>query len=235
MIRIAICEDDLKEQTNLKKRLETVHIFEDAEYFFFNDGDDLIQAYKNGMQYDFVFLDVDMKNVGGIEMGKYINKADDRTIIIFVTSFPQYAIDAFDCNAFHYLLKTCDAEKFKTVILKAFELYKKYHEIYPISTKNGIVKLSVSHIYFIECFQKHLYFYTSDGTYTTKSTLSETIAALKSYGFYQVHQGYIVNFEKIVQIIGNDILLDNGMKVIISVRKHTEVIQAYSEYISRII
>lgn len=235
MIRIAICEDNPQEQINLKRRLETLQIFDEAKYFFFNDGDDLIQSYKNGMQYDFVFLDVDMKNIGGIETGKYINKSDDRTIIIFVTSFPQYAIDAFDCNAFHYLLKSCNDEKFSTVILKAFELYKKYHEIYPIITKNGIVKLRVSHIYYIECFQKHLYFHTKDKTYITKSTLTETISALKSYGFYQVHQGYIVNFEKVVQIVGNDILLDNGMKVIISVRKHTEVIQAYSEYIARII
>ena len=233
MISIAICEDIPAEQVVLKKRLEGIDFLNKADYSFFCDGEDLINAYNNGKRYDFVFLDVDMKNIGGIETGKFINKTDDRAIIIFVTSFPQYAIDAFDCNAFHYLLKSSDDKKLQAVMLKAHELYKKYHQIYPINTKNGVAKLTVSHIYYIECFQKHLYFHTSDGTFITKSTLSEAISVLKSFDFYQVHQGYIVNLEKIVQIIGNDILLDNGMKVMISTRKHTEVIQAYSEYISR--
>ena len=71
------------------------------------------------------------------------------------------------------------------------------------------------------------------GCYVTKRTLSEVYEVLLPHGFYQVHQGYVVNFSKVKMIDGNDIHLNNGQKVMISVRKHTEVIKAYAEYIRR--
>lgn len=235
MMKIAICDDNVTEQNILKSRLDATGELKGAEYRFFTDGNELIDEYKKGERYDLVFLDVEMEKVDGIDTGNYISSTDPGAIIIFVTSFPQYAIEAFDCNAFHYLLKSSDESRFNSVIRRALKLYKKNHRFYTLNTKEGVVKLPISDIYYVECFRKHLYFYTANATYVTKSTLSEAVASLQPFDFCQVHQGYVVNFEKVVQIIGNDMILDNGMKVSISVRKHTDVIQAYSQYIERTI
>ncbi len=235
MIKIAICDDIVSEQERLKSLLLETELFDSANFCFFKNGRDLVDSYDKGERYDLIFLDIDMPEISGIEAGKYINSIDADAILIFVTNCPQYAIEAFDCNAFHYLLKDSDFEKFYTVITKAFERYKNLHKSILLSTKEGQFKLSINDIYYVECCQKYLYFYTQDKRHITKGTLSQAYDMLAPFGFYQVHQGYIVNFEKIISITGTDITLQNDMKVVMSIRKKKEVLKAYSNYIARII
>lgn len=233
MVRIAICDDVASEQEKLESLILRTELFESPTFCFFNSGSDLISSYDSGERYDIVFLDVEMPEVNGIETGKYISRFDSDAILIFVTNCPEYAIDAFDCNAFHYLLKNGEYEKFCSVISKAHERYKNLHKSILLSSKEGQISLNAGDVYYVECCRKHLYFYTVDKKYTTKGTLAQAYDMLSPFGFYQVHQGYIVNFEKVASITGNDIVLQNGKKVLISVRKKSEVLKAYSNYIAR--
>lgn len=235
MIRIAICEDMKREQQVLQNLIKKTRLFLKPSFEFFDNGQELIDKYRSGERYEFVFLDVDMPLLNGLEAGKQINALDAKAIIVFVTNYPQYAIEAYDCSAFNYLLKDSDFERFYFVISKAIDKYKMFHQTYKITTKNGIVTLNVSDIYFVECCQKHLYFHSKRTVYETKKTLSEVYQFLGPLGFYQIHQGYIVNFDKVKMIDGYNVVLDNDEKVMISVRKKTEVLRAYSEYVRRMI
>lgn len=234
MIRIAICEDVKREQIVLQNSIKKTKLFSKPCFELFDNGQSLIDKYNDGERYDFVFLDVDMPLLNGIDAGKLINSIDSRAIIVFVTNYPQYAIEAYDCSAFNYLLKNSDFDRFYSVIAKAVEKYKTFHQTYKITTKGGIVTLNVSDIYFVECCQKHLYFHMENIVYETKKTLSEVYEKLFPFGFYQIHQGYIVNFDKVMTINGYDVILENKEKVMISVRKKTEVIRAYSSYVRRV-
>ena len=231
MIRIAICEDVKREQIFLQSLIKKTRLFSKPSFEFFDNGQELIDKYRAGERYDFVFLDVDMPLLNGIDAGKLINSIDSRAIIVFVTNYPQYAIEAYDCSAFNYLLKDSDFDRFYSVISKALNKYRTFHQTYKITTKNGIITLNVSDIYFVECCQKHLYFHLQKTVYETKKTLSEVYESLFPFGFYQIHQGYIVNFDKVKMVDGYDVVLENDEKVMISVRKKTEVMRAYSKYI----
>ena len=112
MIKICICDDDSAYRQKLYALLEGTALLGNAEYSFYDNGAKLISDYESGARFDLVFLDVDMPECSGIETGKHISSSDPKAIIIFVTSYPQYAIDAFECSAFHYLLKDCDPERF---------------------------------------------------------------------------------------------------------------------------
>ena len=174
-----------------------------------------------------------MPKTNGLQAGNAIYQRNPKVIIIFVTNYAQYAIDAYDCRAFHYLLKTDSFEKYYDVFYKALQLYNMQHRSYAIQTKGKIVLLKISDIFYIECCKKHILFHTSNFIYDTKGTLSETIHNLSGLGFYQVHQGYIVNFSKVKELCKNDFVLQDGRKVMISVRKRSDVIRAYSEYLER--
>ena len=234
MVKIAICDNIISEQERIRSLLVRTELFDFAYFYIFKSGYDLINSYNNGERYDLIFLDVDMPALNGIEVGKRISLIDTNAILIFVSNYPQYAVDAFDCNAFYYLLKNFSYEKFYSVISKAFEKYKILHKSILLSTKEGQISLNIGDIYYIECCQKHLYFYTENRKYITRGTLSRTYNKLAPFGFYKVHQGYIVNFEKIISIIGTDIFLQNNMRVFISVRKKKEVLKAYSDHIDKL-
>ena len=228
---IAICEDNEIERQNLFEALDKTKLFSMRKVDCYENGQLLVDKYTSGFRYDFVFLDVDMPGINGIEAGKMINSIDPDAIIIFVTSHPQYAIDAFDCNAFHYLLKTCSKDKFESVISKAVAKYKTNHQVYVVTTKTGKYRLKISEIYYVECCRKHIYFHMKDQYYVTNQTLGEVYNALAPFGFCQIHQGYLVNLAKVIAINKNDLLLDNQQRVMISVRKHTKVVKAYSDYL----
>ena len=116
MIRIAICDDDKAYCEKLKQRICETNLFVNPQFHCFDNGVDLLKEYQKGTRYDFVFLDIDMPQVTGIELGKKINVKD------------QYAIEAFDCHAFNYLLKDADDNRFDFVLLKAIKSYQKAHK-----------------------------------------------------------------------------------------------------------
>ena len=235
MIRIAICDDEKQGQKGLREMILTSGIFEDAEYYFFESGQSLIDSYKDGNRFGFVFLDVDMPGVGGIETGIYINETDPKAIIIFNSAYPQFAIDAFECNAFHYIIKGCDGEHFCKILKRAYEKYRRTNEHFVFKYKDGVVNISLSDIYYIEYMKKHVIIHTEKENYEIRETMSNICDKLFGLGFYLCHQSFLVNFEKISRIMKNDILLSNGDVIMMSVRKRTEIISAYSKYVENFV
>ena len=64
-------------------------------------------------------------------------------------------------------------------------------------------------------------------------TLEKAYEELKSFDFCKVHQGYIVNMEKVVMFGKEDVCLDNGEKVSVSLRKRSDAVKAYAKYLER--
>ena len=60
---------------------------------------------------DVVFLDVQMPGLNGFEVARQAIARDMRADIVFVTAFDQYAIEAFKVNAVDYLLKPVDPQR----------------------------------------------------------------------------------------------------------------------------
>ena len=112
--------------------------------------------------------------------------------------------------------------------------YKKCRIIIAIvKVKNKTIKLLYSEICYIECCRKHIIYHTEDRDVDTVGTLRETYSAVKDHDFLQVHQGYIVNMEKIFDFDDSEIILDDGRRVMMSVRKKKEVFLAYAKYLRK--
>ena len=67
-------------------------------------------------QPDLVFLDIEMPNYAGYEIGSFFEKIDFD--IIFVTAYDGYAIKAFEMSALDYLLKPIDIGRLKSAVGK---------------------------------------------------------------------------------------------------------------------
>lgn len=69
-------------------------------------------------QPDVLFLDVQMPGLTGIDVASELAE-EERPVIVFVTAYDQYAIEAFDVHAVDYLLKPFDDERFETALDRA--------------------------------------------------------------------------------------------------------------------
>ena len=230
-MNIAICDDSVKDRNFIKEFCEKSNIVENVTCSHFSSGKDFLKAINNGQIFDILFLDVDMPGINGIETGKGLRQIDQNTIIIFITSYPEFALDAFECEAFHYLVKPCSPNKLMEVLKRAANrlgVMQKYHIV---KIRNQTIRLPLADIYYVEYYRKHVIYHMKDEEIITIDKLSNVYKALSKFGFYQIHQGYLVNFDKVKNFKKYAVILDDDRSVMISVRKWSEVLVAYSKYV----
>lgn len=69
-------------------------------------------------QYDIIFLDVNLMDENGIELGAKIQKMKEPPAIIFATAHDQYAVQAFELNATDYILKPFGQKRIEQAVNK---------------------------------------------------------------------------------------------------------------------
>ncbi len=230
MINIAICDDSRTDALDLQSICESCDLGDNVSIAVYESSEALISVFDTQTP-DIVFLDVEMPDGNGISIGKQIRESSKKVLIIFFTNYPQYAIEAYDCEAFHYLLKPCKPEKVQEVLLRAVRKLGHMHTYHTVKIQNKILRLLISDVYYVEYCRKHVIYHTENEQYETTGKLFETYGELKEYGFYQVHQGYIVNLAHVRDFQGFTAILDNGAEVPISVRKKSDVLLAYAKYV----
>ena len=230
MLRIAICDDSRADIATLIGCLDSCHFTIPIQISEFTSGESLVAAHKES-PFQIVLLDVDMPSLDGISVGKLLRKSDEKVLIIFTTSYPQYAIEAYDCEAFHYLLKPISSKTLKTVMNRAIHKCCITKQHIKIKIQNKIIQLPISEIIYIEYCKKHILYHTENRVIEAVGRFCDVLDELQEFGFYQVHQGYIVNFAKVQDFSGYSVILTGGKSVMISVRKKNEVLLAYANYV----
>ncbi|MCR4643984.1 MAG: response regulator [Oscillospiraceae bacterium] len=67
-------------------------------------------------RYDIVFLDIDMPGANGISLAREILKLYQRTNIIYITGYEQYALESYETNASAFLLKPISKKKLQNAL-----------------------------------------------------------------------------------------------------------------------
>src|SRR5262249_56243885 len=75
-----------------------------------------IQQYKP----DVVFLDIQMPGMSGFEVLRHLPQ-ESLPVLVFVTAYDQYAIQAFEARAIDYLLKPIDEVRFAAALTRVRE------------------------------------------------------------------------------------------------------------------
>ena len=232
-MKIAVCDDDRTTREQIASLIREHNL--DAEIITFESGDDMIKSRDS---FEISFLDVEMKEISGIDVAKHMRAEQekwekDKSIIIFVTGYREYMEDAFDVNAFHYLVKPIDEKKFHTVFnraLKAVSVKTKQKKLSVIIKYNGMQKkVLLKDIYYIESSNKKVVFYTKGGKIDTYGRMDDWEKELGD-SFYRCHRGYLVNLEKITAYNVDTIDLINGDSLILAQKKYSDFIKVYMRY-----
>lgn len=103
----------IDDEPKMLRRMERVlkEVEPDAEVLAFSDSDELIDTINKWKAPDVVFTDIEMPGESGLSLAVRIKKASPDTFIIFATSYPEYAPDAFRMHASGYILKPVEEER----------------------------------------------------------------------------------------------------------------------------
>lgn len=232
-MRIAVCDDDRAIREELFRLIQKQ--VSEADIMEYQSGEELINARGN---FDIYFLDIEMGEVSGMDIARRIREQEDngrqRSIIIFVTGYREYMEAAFDVNAFHYLIKPIDTEKFSEVFRRAwkeaavfYEQEKKYIIVKSSGTQQ---KILLKNIYYIESGNKKVIFHTTNGTLEVYGKMEELEKGLGNT-FYRCHGCYLVNMEKISAYSADNIQVINGDNLLLARKKYSDFIKIYMRYV----
>lgn len=121
VIRIAICDDESYICSQLESMLEDVlsemNITFDIEVF--ESGEGLCTELKR-QHFDLVFLDIELPDKNGVDVGKYIRDVlkDEVIQIVYISGKDGYAMKLFEIRPMNFLVKPIEREKVKQVIEK---------------------------------------------------------------------------------------------------------------------
>lgn len=165
---------------------------------------------------DLIFLDINMPKLSGMSFAKALTKAPQ---IIFVTAYPQYAVEGFEVDAVDYLLKPFSTERFIVAVNKAVEKLEiecrdsntKEDGHFIIKSDKKFHRIAFSDISYFESIGDFVKVFTSNGVMITSENLKDIEVKLLFAHFIRIHKTYLVQLGKIKYIEGNQVRVEDKM------------------------
>ena len=183
------------------------------------DGDEALDFLKKNAV-DVVFLDIHMSIKDGLTAAWEILQLPHPPKIVFTTGYNEYAVKAFELNAVDYVMKPYSKKRLEQTVRKLIDLKKteklENKNIYDLLAKNSVthkerlsvwahdrlIVLNTTQIIFAKAEGKgKTVLYTVKGNFVTGFALKEIEEKLSTYQFCRTHKSYLVNLEKIREIL----------------------------------
>ncbi len=245
MIRAVIIEDQAESRKKLRILLEKncPQVIIEAEAESVEQGIKIIHEFKP----ELIFLDVHLKDATGFDLLNKIGQINFK--IIFTTAYDNYAIKAFKFSAIDYILKPIDPTELKEAVTRCEQIninitnqqdivktlsenvitdYLPQKKIV-LSSSGKIHILKVADIIRCEAMNTYTLFYLKNGEQLLiTKILKEYEDLLSEYNFLRIHKSHLVNMQYVngfEKLSGSYVILSNGSKIPVAVRKKDEVLQ----------
>ena len=241
MINIAICDDEPNIRAYLSSLVKKQNI--ECEITEYESSEEYLSADRG---HDLLFLDIEMQNStsgkgdtdkNGMWLAREIRSRDrgKQPVIVFVTGYQKYVFDAFDVDAFQYLLKPIDTQKFADVFHRAAKKIlaeqEKQKRNLVIQYNNTNKAIPFNHIYYVESRNHKAVIHSKEGEFEYYAKMEDLEMELSGQ-FYRIHRGYLINLSYVDEYNKLEVTLMNGDKLLISKYKYDDFVRAYLDYIA---
>jgi two-component system LytT family response regulator len=244
-MKILIIDDEDLARESLKAILQ--ELAEDvevvAEASNVSEGVKMIRKF----QPDIVFSDIEMPVLNGLQLLDFFNPEEVNFELVFVTSYSEYAVRAFQLSAIDYLLKPVDKELLTKALNKVrakqnyqqqerFGLLKKNIEtITPtkiaLTVLNEVSFIDLSEIIYLKADNVYTEFYLANkDTRIISRPIKEYEKMLVGKDFFRTHRSYLINLNQVKtysKTEGGFIVMSNGHIVNLARERKEEFLKAW--------
>jgi len=205
---IYLCDDEYKMLENLEKIVQETA--PKVEIQAFNSGGELMGAL-NAKSCDVLFLDIDMPEISGMDVAKWIQAAQKQMLLIFVTSHDELVYESFQYHPFGFVRKQFLKSEIKQVMSECVKELQSKTQFFFFRAKGMEYKTKLSEIQFFEADGNYLKIHTDKEIFRFRSTVAAVENTYGSQGFIRIHKGFLVNQAAVKMICNDEIHLDNGL------------------------
>ncbi len=229
--RVAIVEDEQAAAQQLAEYLKwyserggvsfKVDTFTNAETFML--------GYKP--DFDVVFMDIELPGMSGMDAAKKLREADRLVSIVFVTNMQQFAAKGYSVGASDFLIKPVTYYALSTMLDRVLPSLagNKDKEI-TIKTSNGMRRVFVNSIAYIEVRSHKLIYHTESDTIDGWGSLNELESRAEFGGFARGNNCYLINLRYVTEVDGTDVKV-LGDTLQLSRQKRKAFVRRLNEYL----
>lgn len=206
-MKAIIVEDEFLAREELKYFIKNYSSIEIVAEF--EDGIDVLKFIQKN-EIDTIFLDINIPSLDGVLLAKNISKFSKKPYIVFITAYKEHAVEAFEIEAFDYILKPYYESRIISMLKKLEFTYN--HEkdnLHKNCITNKInlwknekiIVVDLNDIYYCLAKERVTYVFTKDEEYSVGVSITEFYNSLPKDRFFRCHRSYIVNITKIREII----------------------------------
>ncbi|SHK70510.1 LytR/AlgR family response regulator transcription factor [Hespellia stercorisuis] len=237
-IHIAICDDEDRERKKYKEKIEKIarkhHIdtnivcYDNARSFLF---------YMEDMEYlpDVIYMDIHMPELDGMKLSKILReKKTPKKFsgeLIFLTCDKEYVWDAFDVNAFHYIVKeVTPIEKFEEIFLRVANRVMEHRKKTLLIRGIGEYrKIEIKQIHYFEVFRRIItvHYGEPEECFEFYSSMNKLEEMVFPFGFLRAQRAFILRVGAIHTLNKSKAILENGAEIPISENYYANIKTAF--------
>jgi len=161
---------------------------------------------------DALFLDIEMPGLKGTELAAALPNSSPR--IVFVTAYPQYAVEAFRLGAAHYLLKPVTRVDVAQALARLFPQEASVRPEWlriPVRERHGLRMLPPGEVEAIVADLGDCLALTAEGKLRVEGTLTQWEERLMPHGFFRIHRNALVRLAAVRGLTDADeVILPSG-------------------------
>lgn len=239
MIKIAVCDDEPYIRSYLVSLIRKQKQEQEIQITEYVSAGALLHEWK---AYDLLFLDIELGEsdidsstgeLNGMELARQIRASDGtQPLIIFVTGHEAHVYDAFDVDAFQYLLKPLDEDRFARVFRRAAEriLLERQQKKLVFQYAGASRILPVDSILYIESQGHKIVLHLKDSTLEYYAKLGDLEQELQGQ-FCRIHRGILVNLAYVEEYSKTTVTLTNGRHLNLSKYKYDGFVKAHLQFL----
>lgn len=229
-MKILICDDEEQYLDILKAHIQEYmrNRYIECEITAANNPSEI---YSSRQIYDLAFLDIQMKPIDGITLGKELRRRNEKLALFFITNFDEYQDDAMDLQAFRFFKKPFDIARLYSGLDKAMEYIDGAYVNVFMSSNGRQQRILVDDIVYVTRSNRKTLLVAKQNSFITKETLDDWSGKLPQRFFYPVHKSFLVNLHYVSRYAYSELLLEDGTHIPIAPSKQSSFRKFWFAYL----
>lgn len=229
MFNIIICDDEEFTCTaveNVVLEYARIHSIK-VETDIFYSGEALCKYMERNNTIDVLFLDIELGQLGGVDVGKIIRDQlkNDVTQIVYISSKENYAMKLFKIRPLDFLIKPLQKKEIDGVLDKAISLIQMKNHFFEYSFQKTYNKILIQDIYYFKSEGKKIQIITKDPNKVKEfyGKINQLQEQLSEKQFLLIHKSFFVQYDYISEYKYDSVKMINGDVLSISQANRSDV------------